>query len=49
MKFSEYQVLRKDRNSKAWGGVVFIAARKHYDMTLLPDLETNCEILWAKV
>ena len=45
----EYQVLRKDRNSKARGGGVFIAVRKHYDMTLLPDLETNCEILWAKV
>ena len=44
----EYQVLRKDRNSKARGGGVFIAVRKHYDMTLLPDLETNCEILWAK-
>ena len=42
----EYQVLRKDRNSKARGGGVFIAVRKHYDMTLLPDLETNCEILW---
>ena len=39
----EYQVLRKDRNSKAR------AVRKHYDMTLLPDLETNCKILWAKV
>ena len=34
----EYQVLRKDRNSKARGGGVFIAVRKHYDMTLLPDL-----------
>ena len=45
----EYQVLRKDRNSKARRGGVFIAVRKHYDMTLLPDLETNCEILWAKV
>ena len=45
----EYQVLRKDRNLKARGGGVFIAVRKHYDMTLLPDLETNCEILWAKV
>ena len=45
----EYQVLRKDRNSKARGEGVFIAVRKHYDMTLLPDLETNCEILWAKV
>ena len=45
----EYQVLRKDRNSKARGGGVFIAVRKHYDMTLLPDLETNCEILWAIV
>ena len=45
----EYQVLRKDRNSKARGGGVSIAVRKHYDMTLLPDLETNCEILWAKV
>ena len=44
----EYQVLRKDRSSKARGGGVFIAVRKHYDMTLLPDLETNCEILWAK-
>ena len=43
------QVLREDRNSKARGGGVFIAVRKHYDMTLLPDLETNCEILWAKV
>ena len=42
-------MLRKDRNSKARGGGVFIAVRKHYDMTLLPDLETNCEILWAKV
>ena len=30
----EYQVLRKDRNSKARGGGVFIAVRKHYDMTL---------------
>ena len=28
----EYQVLRKDRNSKARGGGVFIAVRKHYDM-----------------
>ena len=45
----EYQVLRKDRNLKARGGGVFIAVRKHYDMTLLPDLETNCEILWAEV
>ena len=45
----EYQVLRKDRNSKARGGGVFIAVRKHYYMTLLPDLETNCEMLWAKV
>ena len=45
----EYQVLRKDRNSKARGGGVFIAVRKHYDMTLLPDFLTNCEILWAKV
>ena len=45
----EYQVLRKDRNSKARGGGVFIAVRKPYDMTPLPDLETNCEILWAKV
>ena len=41
--------MRKDQNSKARGGGVFIAVRKHYDMTLLPDLETNCEILWAKV
>ena len=41
--------MRKDRNSKARGGGVFIAVRQHYDMTLLPDLETNCEILWAKV
>ena len=41
--------MRKDRNSKARGGGAFIAVRKHYDMTLLPDLETNCEILWAKV
>ena len=45
----EYQVLRRDRNSKARGGGVFIAVKKHYDMTLLPDLQTNCEILWAKV
>ena len=45
----EYQVLRKDRNSKVRRGGVFIAVRKHYDMTLLPDLETNCEIFWAKV
>ena len=45
----EYQILREDRNSKARGGGVFIAVKKHYDMTLLPDLETNCEILWAKV
>ena len=43
------QVLRSDRNSKARGGGVFIAVKKHYDMTLLPDLQTNCEILWAKV
>ena len=41
--------MRKDRNSKARGEGVLIAVRKHYDMTLLPDLETNCEILWAKV
>ena len=45
----EYQVLRRDRNSKARGGGVFIAVKKHYDMTLLPDLLTNCEILRAKV
>ena len=41
----EYQVLRRDRNSKACGGGVFIAVKKHYDPTLLPDLQTNCEIL----
>ena len=41
----KYQVLRKDRNSKARGGGVFIVVREHYDMTLLSDLETNCEIL----
>ena len=45
----EYQVLCRDRNSKARGGGVFIAVKKHYDMTLLPDLQTDCEILWAKV
>ena len=44
----EYRVLRRDRNSKARGGV-FIAVKEHYDMTLLPDLQTNCKILWAKV
>ena len=26
----DYQVLRKDRNSKAHGGGVFIAVRKHF-------------------
>ena len=41
--------MRKDRNPKARGGGVFIAVRKHYDMTLFPDLETNCEILCGKV
>ena len=25
-----------------------LLSKKHYDMTLLPDLDTNCEILWAK-
>ena len=52
MKFSLLNTkfcVRKDRNSKARGGGVFIAVSKQYDMTLLPDLETNCEILWAKV
>ena len=46
---SEYQVLCEDRNSKARGGGAFIAVRKYYDMTLLPDLETNREILLATV
>ena len=41
--------MRKDRNLKARGGGDFIAVRKHFDKTLLPDLETNCEIVWAKV
>ena len=26
-----------------------MAVKKHYDVTLLPDLQSNCEIIWAKV
>ena len=42
-----YKALRRDRNRD--GGGILIAVREDLQITATPELETNCEILWAKI
>ena len=44
---TNYNVYRKDRNTH--GGGVFMAVKKCYNSSALPETDTNCEIIWAKV
>ena len=44
-----YQIFRRDRITSTQGGGVFIAIKQNYSASLLPDTETDCEILWTKV
>ena len=42
-----YKALRRDRNKD--GGGILIAVRDDIQITAVPELQTNCEILWAKI
>lgn len=42
-----YKIFRKDRNRE--GGGVLIAISRKYDSIRVSELETECEIVWAKV
>ena len=46
-----YILHRKDRNSKKLrtGGGVLIAIKKEYNSEYVPELDTNCELVWAKI
>ena len=44
----QYQVFRKDRVHKKGGGV-FIALRRSLIASEIPELSTDCEIIWCKI
>ena len=46
-----YKIFRRDRitSTQGGGGGVFIAVKKNYDVSLLPDTVTDTELLWANV
>ena len=44
-----YKTFQRDRITSTQGGRVFIAAKENYDVSLLPDIVTDTELLWAKV
>lgn len=45
---SGYVIHRKDRNNKIGGGVL-LAIKSELNSELVPELDTNCEIVWAKI
>ena len=44
----DYQIFRKDRGYNQWGGVM-IAVKNDLQCTLVPELRTDCELLWVKI
>ena len=44
-----YTVFRRDRVTTTRGGGVFILVRKQFTVSRVPELETDCELLWVKI
>ena len=44
-----YTVFRRDRFTTTRGGGVFILVRKQFTVSRVPELETDCELLWVKI
>jgi len=45
---SGYTIYRKDRTSKVGGGVL-LAMRSELDSEEVPELDSDCELIWAKI
>ena len=43
-----YTVFRRDRVTSTRGSGVFILVRKQFTVFRVPELETDCELLWVK-
>ena len=46
---TNYSVYRKDRQAGQTGGGVMIAVRNNLLSSACPDLDTDCELVWAKI
>ena len=46
---TNYSVYRKDRQAGQTGGGVMIAVRNNLLSNACPDLDTDCELVWAKI
>jgi hypothetical protein len=44
-----YNIYRKDRKGNKTGGGVLIAINDKYLSSEIPELDTDCEIIWCKI
>ncbi|XP_064628137.1 uncharacterized protein LOC135487880 [Lineus longissimus] len=46
---AKYNIFREDRNAKNLGGGVMIAVKSEIASSIMPNLDTDCEILWVQI